>query len=357
MLTYITRRLLLMFPTLLGLTLLIFFAMALSPGGIAGPTMLQFSRLKTADAARIREYYEKRYGLNKPLIVQYLRWLNLISPVGFAPNNDGSLGSFGIKSPSFGESLWAHRPVGDMLEEALPLTLLLQCISIPIIYGYGVMTGIVSAQRRGSTYDKAIGLSMLASWSVPQVWAGVMLIGFCASRQYLGMFPTSGLHEIQALNMPFLMHFTPGGWQRGYLLDTVWHLVLPVICLSYGGSAYLSKLMRGSILENLDADYARTARAKGLSRNVVLYRHVLRNSMLSLITIAATILPAMIGGSVVVESIFSIPGMGKMIVDAVVNRDRELVLAITFLSGVIGLLSTLVRDILYAIADPRVAYE
>ncbi|HUB24428.1 MAG TPA: ABC transporter permease [Tepidisphaeraceae bacterium] len=359
MLTYITRRLLLMIPTLLGITALVFFSMAESPGGIGGQLLsqIQFSRMTSAEAKEVREYYEKRYGLNKPAIVQYARWLNLISPIGYVQNEDGSLGAFGLKEPSLGESMNQHRPVIALLAESLPITLLLQAISIPIVYGYGVLTGIAAAQDRGGAYDKIIGISQLAAWSVPTVWAGVMLIGFLANRQYFGLFPASNLHEIDAMSMPFFPHFTPHGWDRGWLLDAIWHLVLPVTCLSYGGSAYLSKLTRASVLENLSADYARTARAKGLSRRVVLYRHVFRNSILSLITIAASILPAMIGGSVVVESIFSVPGMGKLLVDAVIARDRELVLAITFIGGIIGVLSTLVRDVFYAIADPRVAYD
>jgi microcin C transport system permease protein len=357
MLTYIARRLFLMFPTLIGITALVFFAMALSPGGIGGPTLMRTGALKSVDAQRVREYYEKRYGLNKPLLVQYARWINLISPVGYKPHDDGSLGNFGFKIPSLGESLERHRPVGDLIAESLPLTFLLNVISIPIVYGYGVLSGITSAKRRGSFYDNAMSFSQLASWSVPTIWAGVMLIGLFANREYVQWFPTSSLHETLASQMPFLAHFGPHGFNRGWLLDTAWHLVLPVICLSYGGSAFLTKLTRGSILENLNADYVRTARAKGLSENVVLYRHVFRNSVLALITVAASILPAMLSGSVIVEWIFSIPGMGKLGVEAVQNRDRELVLAVTLIGGLIGLLSQLLRDILYAIADPRVAYE
>ncbi|MGA2232514.1 MAG: ABC transporter permease [Tepidisphaeraceae bacterium] len=358
MLTYIVRRLLLMCPTLLGITLLVFFSMALSPGGIGGPTLDKGGNEKSdVDAVRIRQYYEKRYGLDKPVLVQYARWINLVSPVGFKPNDDGTLGSFGVKWPSLGESLGRHRPVIELIEESLPLTLLLNVISIPIVYAFGVLSGITSAQRRGSTYDNFMSFSQLASWSIPTVWAGVMLIGFLANREYIHLFPTSGLHEAQSDIMPFLPHFTAAGWDRGWLLDTLWHLVLPVICLSYGGSAFLTKLTRGSILENLGSDYVRTARAKGLSENIVLYRHVFRNSVLALITVAASILPALLSGSVVVESIFSIPGMGKLAVEAVENRDRELVLAVTLIGGIIGLLSQLLRDVLYAIADPRVAYD
>ena len=357
MLTYLIRRTLLTIPRLFGITVLVFFIMAASPGGIGGPSLDRFGNMKSEEAHRVREYYNKRYGIDKPAIVQYARWLNLISPIGLRLNEDGTLGKFGFKWPSMGDSLARHRPVTDLIAESLPLTLLLNCISIPIVYSFGVLSGIASARRRGGWYDTLMGSSQLASWSIPTIWAGVMLIGFFANQEYFKWFPTSGLHETEASGMAFLPHFGTHGWDRGWLLDTAWHLVLPVICLSYGGSAFLTKLTRGSILENLSSDYVRTARAKGLNENVILYRHVFRNSILALITVAANILPALLGGSVIVESIFSIPGMGKLGVDAVENRDRELVLAVTLIGGLIGLLSQILRDVLYAIADPRVAYE
>ena len=357
MFAYIIRRLLLMFPTLLGITALVFFTMAFSPGGIGGPLLDRSGNMRGGQQQYIRAYYEKRYGLNQPKLVQYARWLNLISPIGFRSNDDGTLGSFGLKWPSLGESMQQHRPVMDLIAESLPITLLLNLISIPFVYGFGVVTGIISARHRGGWYDTATSLSQLASWSVPTIWAGVMLIGLLANRQYIKLFPTSGLHESEAVFMPFLPHFMARGWNCGWLFDTAWHLVLPVVCLSYGSSAFLTKLMRGSILENLDSDYVRTARAKGVAERDVLYRHVFRNSLLALITVAASILPAMIGGSVVVESIFSIPGMGKLGVDSVQFRDREVVMAVTLIGGLIGLLSQILRDIIYAMADPRVSYE
>jgi len=357
MLTYVTRRILLIFPTLLGITALVFFLMAYSPGGIGGVTLDKFGNMKSEEARRVREYYEKRYGINSPPIVQYVRWLNLISPIGRVQNPDGTLGEFGPKWPSLGDSLERHRPVSDLILESLPMTLLLNSLSLPFIYAFGVLSGIASARRRGGTFDSIMGASQLATWSIPTIWAGVMLIGLFANREYFKWFPTTGLHETEAMDMSFFPHFVRHGWERGWLLDSLWHLALPVICLSYGGSAYIAKLTRGSILENLDSDYTRTARAKGLRERVILYRHVFRNSLLALITIAANILPALIGGSVVVETIFSIPGMGKLDVEAVQNRDRELVLAITLIGGVIVLLSQIIRDILYAMADPRVTYE
>jgi ABC-type dipeptide/oligopeptide/nickel transport system permease component len=357
MFTYTIRRLLLMFPTLLGITVLVFFTMAYSPGGIGGPLLDRTGNLKSEEAHRVRDYYNKRYGIDKPKIVQYGRWLNLISPIGFAVNDDGTLGRFGFKVPSLGESMQQHRPVMDMIAESLPITLLLNLVSIPFVYGFGVASGILSARKRGGWYDNFSSVTQLASWSVPTIWAGVMLIGLLANREYLKWFPTSGLHESQSSLMAFLPHETGQGWSRGWLFDMLWHLVLPVICLSYGSSAFLTKLTRGSILENLESDYVRTARAKGVPERLVLYRHVFRNSLLALITVAASILPALLTGSVIVETIFSIPGMGRLGVESVQFRDREVVLAVTLIGGLIGLLSQILRDILYAIADPRVSYE
>ena len=148
-----------------------------------------------------------------------------------------------------------------------------------------------------------------------------------------------------------------GEFVAGFLLDRIWHLILPVICLSYGGLAFLAKLTRSSVLENLLSDYARTARAKGVPEQQVLWSHVFRNSLLPLITVAAGLLPSLLGGSIIVEVLFSIDGMGKLAVEAVQSRDRELVLSITLIGTLLSLAGYLFADLCYAIADPRVSYE
>ncbi|MEX0885951.1 MAG: ABC transporter permease [Phycisphaeraceae bacterium] len=384
MLAYIIRRLLLMIPTLFGITLIVFLVMAMAPGGIGGIILDEQQMLDTDSSRELREYYEERYGLDQPLVVQYGRWLHLISPVGvlteadaaelpavgrgayrFSPgvswdvevDGQAQVRYFGFKPPNLGESMQAQRPVGTMIREALPITLLLNIISIPIIYAIGISSGIVSARFQGRTVDVGLGFGLLALWSVPPIWAAVLLVGMFANQEIFYWFPTSGLQSLGAEEFLFLPTWTDAGFERGYLLDILWHLVLPIVCLSYAGFAFLSKLTRGSLLENLRADYVRTARAKGVDERTVLFRHVFRNSLLALITVAATILPALLGGSVVIEKVFSIPGMGRLAVDAVLQRDREVVLAITLIGGFIGLTAELIRDICYAIADPRVSYE
>ncbi|MCC6579520.1 MAG: ABC transporter permease [Phycisphaeraceae bacterium] len=261
-----------------------------------------------------------------------------------------------LKWPDLGTSL-RGRPVGQLLAESVPITLLLNALTIPIIYGIAIFAGIHAARRRGQFLDVGSGVVMLGLWSIPVMWTGVMLIGFLASKQYIHLFPTAGLHDVEAESMAFLPRMTADGFSRGWLLDMTWHLVLPVFCMSYGGFAVLSKLTRGSLLENIRADYVRTARAKGVSENDVLYRHVFRNSLLPLITVVAAILPSLFAGALIVENIFSIQGMGKLGVDAAFMKDRELVMGTTLLGGLLGLGSELLRDLLYAMADPRVSYE
>ncbi|MDP9172975.1 MAG: ABC transporter permease [Planctomycetota bacterium] len=358
MLSYIIRRLLLIVPTLLGITLITFGVMALSPGGIQSALTNREGGLDPRARAAVRAYYEKKYGLNKPLPVQYLRWLNKVSPFGVKDEGMGWPVSWliGLKTPDLGESIISHRPVLDMIEESLPLTLLLNAVSIPLMLFISLWTGIASAKNRGGLLDVGGGSILLGLWSVPQIWAGVLLIGYLANKNILHLFPPAGLHDLRADDMNFLPSFA-GGFQRGWLLDTAWHLVLPVICLTYTGFAFSSKLTRGAMLENMSLDFVRTARAKGLSEREVLYRHVFRNSVIPLITNYATLLPSLIGGAIVIESIFSIPGMGKLTVDSVSDKDPELVLSTTLVAGILGLISYLIADILYVVADPRVNYE
>jgi peptide/nickel transport system permease protein len=262
-------------------------------------------------------------------------------------------GAMWLGPPDLGVAFSRNRPVADLIAEALPVTLLLNLIAFPIIYLIAIPTGVLAAMKRGSWFDSASGALFLMLWSVPTVLAGVLLIGFVANKQYLGLFPVSGLHDTQAENWTFL----PGAGSRGWLVDMLWHVALPVTCLVYGGFAVLSKQCRAAMLDNLSADYVRTAKAKGVPRMEVVIRHVFRNSLLPLITMFVGIFPAMLGGSVIVERIFSVPGMGTLILQAIDLRDREIILANTFMIACVNLLALLLADILYAVADPRVSYE
>ena len=358
MLTYLLRRLLLMIPTLLGISIVVFTVMAMSPGGISPKALTADMDMKPEQRKALEDYYNKRYGLDKPAPVQYLRWLNNVSPIGFVTDEQGNRGEFSFsKGMDLGTSFQYGRPVADILAERIPITLLLNVVTIPVTYLIAIWVGMKSATNRGGSFDVGMGMSMLALWSIPTMLAGVLLLGFFANIQYFQWFPTAGIGSREAQDMPFLPHWEQAGFVRGFLLDRIWHLALPVLCLSYGGFAALTKLTRTSILENLHSDYARTARAKGLAETDVLWRHVFRNSLLPLITVSAGLLPSLLAGSLIVENIFSINGMGQLAVEAVKGRDRELVLSITWVSGFLTLIGYLIADFCYTIADPRVTYD
>jgi ABC-type dipeptide/oligopeptide/nickel transport system permease component len=267
-------------------------------------------------------------------------------------------GLVSLDTPDLGVAFSKNRPVADLIAAALPVTLLINLIAFPISYLIAVPTGILASVRRGGWFDVGSGFLFLGLYSVPTVLAGVFAIGFLANRQYLGWFPVSGLHDSAAASMTFLPRTDAAGlWHRGYLLDTAWHVALPVLCLVYASFAVLSKQTRASMLDNFSADYVRTAKAKGVPRKDVVMRHVFRNSLLPLITMFVGVFPAMLAGSVVIERIFTVPGMGSLILEAIDLRDREIILANTFMVACVNLLALLLADVLYAAADPRVSFN
>jgi len=398
MLTYLLRRVLLIVPTLFGITLVVFTVMAASPGGIGAGALTEGVMQPEARKA-IEAYYNKRYGLNDSAPVQYLRWLNNISPIGFESDESGSLSlkNFSLtKGSDLGDSFLYGRSVAELIRERLPITLLLNIVSIPIVYLIAIAIGVRAATQHGRSFDVTSGTILLALWSVPVMLAGVLLIGFFASQQNWHWFPESGLNRREALDMTFMPHWSGLAqvmmlavtlitsvtvalvanvrlpqWWRSVVFGGVGLMagiamaeangqltsLLPVLCLTFGGFAFLAKLSRSAVLENLAADYARTARAKGAAEEVVLWRHVFRNSLIPLITVAASLLPGLLAGSVIVETLFGIEGMGKLAVEAVKGRDREMVLSLTLISGVLTLIGYLLADFCYALADPRVSYD
>lgn len=337
MLTYILRRLVLMVPTLLGMTLVLFAIVRFAPGlttgggafGAGGEMKNQQARAAAEHAMKKRLHLVDAQGRPITLPVQYVLWLK-----------DTLRGDFG-------ESVQYNTPVAKLLKERLPVTLTLNLLSTLIVYLIAIPGGMLASVQRGKTFDLVWGFTTLALYSLPIIWVGGMMIGFLANPRYLGWFPAAGTHST---NTDWLT-----SWQ--YALDYLWHVVLPVFCLSYAGFAYLSKLKRAAMLDNLNQDYVRTARAKGLSGFVVVTRHVFRNSLLPMITVFAGIIPGLLGGAVVVESIFSIKGMGDLMLTATLARDLPIVQAVAFVGSVISLVCLLIADICYAIADPRVSYD
>jgi peptide/nickel transport system permease protein len=327
MLAYILRRLALMVPTLIGMTLMLFVVVRFAPGltTAGGETGENAMQARQEAEAKMK----KRLHLDKPLPVQYAMWLG-----------DTLTGNFG-------DSVQYKKPVMDLIKERLPITLTLNVIASFFVYLIAIPGGLLASVKRGKWFDTSWSFFTLALFSLPIIWVGGMLLAFFANPHYLGLFPVAGTHA------------THTDWMTAaqYTSDYLWHLVLPVICLIYGGFAYLSKIQRAAMLDNLGMDYVRTARAKGVAAHVVMLRHVFRNSLLPMITIFAGILPGLLGGTVVVERIFSIKGMGDLVVTATNARDLPIVQATAFIASVVTLISFLLADLCYCLADPRVSLE
>jgi peptide/nickel transport system permease protein len=329
MATYITRRLFLMIPTMLGITIMVFAISRAAPGDPMSLSMGPGGQLDAQRMMDVREKQKKLWGLDKPLPTQYLIWLKNVTEF------------------NFGDSIKHHRPVIDLIKERLPITLTLNLIAFVIIYTVSLPLGVLQAVRHKKLFDRASSVILFMLWSLPSMWVGQMLIVYFCGPIFRNWFPPAGLSSNYADQLPFFP----------WLTDRLWHLVLPITCLTYAGFAYLTKQVRAGMLDNLRADYVRTARAKGLSNAVVIFRHAFRNSVIPVITIMATLLPAMLGGSVIIERIFSVPGMGLLAFEAVTTRDYNVVMAVATIGGLMNLVGLLFGDIAYAIADPRISFE
>jgi len=327
---YIAKRLLLLVPTLVGITLITFFIIQLAPGSPIESKLSIEEGVKASEiTAQIVEETKRLYGLDKPIHVRYAIWLRQIVTL------------------DFGNSYVDHRPVIEKIAERLPVTLSLNLISIFLVYAISIPLGVMSAVKHGTFLDRAVTFSLFALYSIPSFWLAIILIYFLGGGEYLNLFPIYGIKSPDWEYLPLYMK----------VLDYLWHITLPVVCLTYADLAALSRYQRGSLLEVLRADYIRTAIAKGLDSRTVILKHALRNSLISIVTIVASILPAMIGGSVIIESIFSIPGIGKLGFDAVLSRDYPVIMAISTISAFLTLLGILLSDILYVFIDPRIGFE
>jgi len=325
-----------MIPTLVGMTFLLFAIMRFAPGLTTGGGEYSSGMMSSRQAQQAeQQMMSKRLHLvdqnGKPisLPMQYIYWLR-----------DTCEGDFGT-------SVQYNQPVMDLIKQRLPVTLIINLISMVVIYILAIPAGMLAAVRKGGVFDHIYAFGSLALYSLPVIWVGSMLLGFLANPQFLNWFPSAGIHSTNTDNMTYLQ----------YVGDYFWHIALPTLCYTYGSFAYLSKQVRASMLDTMHQDFVRTARAKGLSEPVVLIRHVFRNVLLPLITITGMSLPGLLGGSVIVEQIFSIDGMGRLAFQATFARDLPVIQTVALIGSVLTLFSYLLVDICYAIADPRVTYD
>ena len=310
-----------MIPLLVGITIICFAVIHLAPGS---PTDLQ-TEMNPQVSLEAKERLRAMYDLDKPLHEQYFLWVKKLAVL--------DLGK------SFSTD---HRPVTDKIAERIPITISINVLSMIFIILVAIPIGVLSAVHRDSLFDKVTAVIVFIGFAVPTFWLALLLMILFGVN--LGWLPISG---IRSLNYEY---FTV--W--GGFVDLIKHLLLPVVLSAFGGLAGLSRYMRSNMLEVIRQDYITTARAKGLSERVVIYKHALRNALLPVITILGLSIPGLIGGSVIFETIFAIPGMGQLFYMAVMSRDYPVVMGILFIGAVLTLLGNLIADVSYAVADPRI---
>ncbi|HKB26363.1 MAG TPA: ABC transporter permease [Methylomirabilota bacterium] len=322
MFRYALRRLLLAFPLLIGITFVSFVVIHLAPGR---PGEVVTGELSAESQKELWQMLEKEYGLDKPLHVQYWTWLGRLARLDFGR-------SF---SPD-------ARPVLQKIGERLPITLLLNIIEMLIIIAFAVPIGVLSATRQYSLFDKVTTVFVFVGFATPDFWLALLLMILFGVQ--LGWLPISGL---RSLNWEYLSF-----WRQQW--DFAGHLLLPIVVATFGGLAGFSRYMRQSMLEVIRQDYVQSARAKGLPERVVIGKHALRNAMLPVVTVLGLSLPGLIGGSVIVESIFAIPGMGQLMVQAVFERDYPVIMGNLVIVSTLTLGANLLADLTYSLVDPRI---
>lgn len=320
MLSYVSKRLFMMIPLVLGITVITFAVVHLAPGG---PVEVQ-TEMQIKASAQARENLKKLYGLDKPLHVQYLEWLKRFLML------------------DFGKSFVDGREVIRKIAERVHVTLVINILALLLIFITAIPIGVLSATRRYSLFDKLSTVFVFLGFSTPTFWLALLLMILFGVT--LGLLPISGIQSIDVSEMSAMDR----------LVDWVRHLILPVGVSAFGGIAGLSRYSRSSMLEVIRQDYIRTARAKGLSESAVVFTHALRNALMPIVTILGLSVPGLIGGGVIFETIFAIPGMGQLFYSSAMARDYPTIMGILVIGAVLTLIGNLLADIAYAYADPRI---
>lgn len=332
MLVFIARRLLALIPLLLAVALLVFLLMYLAPGDF-----LSAARADREIPTEYIEQMEREFGLDKPWYVQYGLWLKNITPLRWT--DDGlEVGS------DFGYS-WTYKvPVTDLLATRIPATLLLAVTSLLLAWGIAIPLGVLAAIYKDSLFDRISALLAYAALSIPEFFLALLAVFFAART---GWFPTGGLTAID--------HEFMGPAAR--FLDYVHHLILPTLVLGVGMVAGMMRIMRANFLDYMRAEFVNTARAKGLSEGVVMFKHVLRNAINPLITAFGFAFSGLLSGALLVENIMNYPGLGQLVFEAFLKQDQFVVMAAVLMSTLMLLLGNLLADLLLAWSDPRIRLE
>lgn len=347
---------------MIGITLITFLVMKLAPGD---PDMLKLMfSAKGLDpqavaallkekrpAIELPEWYQKfstnlsqsvhdEDDVTKQQTFKSMKWLGENSVFYAKWLKNLAMFNFGLSSKD-------HRPVLTKVAEALPYTLIINFLTIGIIYFVSVPLGIWSALRKGKLIDKIVMIKLFVLYSLPTFWVASLLLMYFAGGEYFNFFPLVGIKSDYYDQLSVV----------GKFFDMSWHLILPVVASTIGSFAFLARFSRSGFLDVIGQDYVRTARAKGLSENTVLYKHALRNALIPFVTLMGGLLPGLLGGSVIIEQIFNIPGMGMLSFESVLNRDQNVIMGVATIGALLTLVGILISDLLYVAVDPRVRLE
>ena len=325
MTAYIIRRLLWMAPILFGVSVITFIMLKNVPGDPVSEQLAGGRGGRVVTQAD-RERLAKQYGLDRPLHLQYVDWVRSVA------------------SGNLGYSYESNRPVRDLILEHLPNTIKLAGISLVFTLLIALPLGIVSAVKQNTAVDYLLTLFSFVGISLPSFWLGLMILYYFGV--VLGWFPTRGMRSIMV---------EPGFWNQ--LKDSAAHYVLPVVAVTLIGLSGYVRFQRAAMIEVLGQDYVRTARAKGVPERTVILKHAWRNALIPIVTLLGYVLVVLVEGSIVVETVFTWPGMGLLAVDALSNKDYPIVMGVVVLSSAMIVLGTLLSDVLYAVVDPRVRYD
>lgn len=344
MLKYFVHRLIMMVPTLIGITLLSFIVINLAPGSPIEQRLQQLrmggggvdsgaarggENRQGAVSEELVQALKVQYGFDKPIYERYWIWLKNVSTF------------------NFGESFKFEEPVIDVIVRTFPVSLQFGIASILLVYLICVPLGIFKAIKNGSIFDSVTSFILFIAYSVPPLMLGVLLMVYFAGGSYWDWFPNRGLMSDNYSDL--------STW--GQIVDRAHHFVLPLFCYMINSFTVLTVMMKNSLLDEIKLDYVRTARAKGLSENVVIFKHALKNALIPLVTGVGSFLGVFLAGSLIIENIFSLNGIGELGYVAAMNRDYNVLMGLIFISSLVSLLGRLISDLLYVVVDPRIDFN
>lgn len=342
MLKYFLRRLAILVPTLIGVTIVVFAIINMAPGGPI-EQKLQEIRFGAGDGGggqastrganqgvsnEVMEALKKQYGFDKPVHIRYFLWLKNLSTL------------------NFGDSFTYEEPVLDVIVSKFPVSLQFGIISLILSYLISIPMGIIKAIKNGSLFDVSSSILLFILYSIPSFMLAILLIVFLAGGSFYEIFPVGGLQSETFDEL--------SNW--GKFIDRVYHFTLPLICYTIGSFTSLTVLMKNSIIEEIKKDYIRTARAKGLSEKVIYMKHALRNALIPIVTGLGGFLSVFFAGSLLLETIFQLDGIGLLSYKSILSRDYNVIMGLVFIQSALFLLGNVLSDFAYVLVDPRIDF-